>query len=59
MREWMSAGCRLAFLIDPAGKQAFVYRQGSEAPEAVCLEARLSGEDVLPGFELDLAFLKD
>ena len=59
MEEWRRAGCRLGFLIDPFEEQAYIYRQGKEAPEQVGFDIALSGEEVLPGFELDLGSLKD
>ena len=59
MEEWRSNGCRLGFLIDPFEEQAYIYRQGAEGTEAVSFDATLSGEDVLPGFELELSLLKD
>lgn len=59
MEEWMENGCRLAWLIDIAGEQAFVYRVGEAEPERVPpFGAVLSGEDVLPGFELPLKALQ-
>ena len=54
MAEYMQNGCRLAFLVDPVDGQAFVYRAGMEAEHITGLEVHLSGEDVLPGFLLDL-----
>jgi Uma2 family endonuclease len=57
MQEWLDNGCRLGWLLDPARKQAFVYRPG-QAPEALSgFDQQLSGEDVLPGFVLDLGQL--
>jgi len=43
-------------LIDPFEGKAYIYRQGQEEPEIVegFSGKKLSGEDVLPGFELDL-----
>ena len=43
---------RLGWLIDPQGQRAEIYR--GDAVEIVSLQADLSGEAVLPGFELDL-----
>lgn len=57
MQEWLDNGCRLGWLLDPARKQTFVYRP-SQAPEALSgFDQQLSGEDVLPGFVLDLGQL--
>jgi Uma2 family endonuclease len=54
--EFMECGCRLAWLIDPEAQQTTVYRaDGSET--TVPFEEVLSGEDVLPGFSVNLANL--
>ena len=47
--DWLSAGCRLVWVIDPDRRVARAYRaDGSEA--IVLADATLDGEDVLPGF---------
>lgn len=58
--SWMANGVRLAWLIDPFEEKAYVYRQGQEEPEVVegFSDKKLSGEEVLPGFELDLETMK-
>ncbi len=53
MHEYIANGARLGWLIDPQTRQVEIYRQGQEVtlldnPDTV------SGEDVLPGFVLDL-----
>lgn len=54
--EFMECGCRLAWLIDPEAQQTTVYRaDGSET--TVPFEEMLSGEDVLPGFSVNLTNL--
>ncbi len=51
--DWLTAGCRLVWVVDPARRVAHVYRQdGSEA--LIAEQAVLSGEDVVPGFECPL-----
>src|SRR5713226_4760694 len=51
--NWLSAGTRLVWVIDPDRRIARVYRQdGSEA--IVTAEAALDGEDVVPGFSCRL-----
>lgn len=51
--DWLEAGCRVVWVIDPARSLARVYRaDGSE--EVIQLGGALSGEDVLPGFSLPL-----
>ena len=54
MQEWMSNGCRLGWLLDPARSQAFVYRPEQEAEKHTGFNQKLSGETVLPDFVLDL-----
>ncbi len=56
MIEWIENGCRLGFLIIPEQKKASIYRPGKPIEEKPFTE-KLSGEEVLPGFELDLSFL--
>lgn len=53
MNEYMENGARLGWLIDPIGRQAFVYAPAKE-PVRLKAPAELSGEPVLPGFTLDL-----
>ena len=54
MVEYRENGARLGWLIDPINKQVEVYRLGQEV-EVLKEPVTLSGEDVLPGFVLDLA----
>jgi Uma2 family endonuclease len=59
MQVWMDNGCRLAWLLDPDSKKVYIYRQGQEIETVKSFKGiRLSGEEVLPGFELDLEVLK-
>jgi Uma2 family endonuclease len=52
--DWLSAGTRLVWVVDPLRRVARVYRQdGSEI--IVTAEAALEGEDVLPEFACPLA----
>lgn len=47
--EWLSAGTRLVWIIDPERRSARVYRaDGSET--IVTADQTLDGEDVVPGF---------
>ncbi len=50
MAEYIAAGARLGWLIDPRNRQVTVYRPGRE-PEVLDDPEILSGEDVMPGFE--------
>ncbi len=58
MEVWMSNGCRLGWLIDPELETVFIYRADGSRDELHDFGRRVSGEDVLPGFELDLSALR-
>lgn len=53
MQEYLNSGLRLGWLIDPKNRRVEIYRQGQE-PEILENPSSLSGEDVLPGFVLDV-----
>jgi len=53
MQEYLNNGCRLGWLIDPQNQRVEIYRLNQEV-EIVRSPTTLSGEDVLPGFVLDL-----
>jgi Uma2 family endonuclease len=53
MREYIDNGTRLGWLIDPQNRQVEIYRFGKEV-EVLVNPSELSGEDILPGFVLDL-----
>lgn len=53
MQEYLNNGARLGWLIDRANQRVEVYRQGREVEMLQSLSS-LSGEEVLPGFVLDL-----
>jgi Uma2 family endonuclease len=53
MREYVSQGLCLGWLIDPFDGTVEIYRPGRPV-ETLTQPATLSGEDVLPGFVLDL-----
>lgn len=53
MREYLDQGVRLGWLIDPTDGHVEIYRTGRPV-ELLSRPAMLSGEDVLPGFVLDL-----
>lgn len=56
---WMANGVRLAWLIDPYDEKVYIYRQGKEVEEIKGFSGNiLSGESVLPGFELPLDAMK-
>jgi Uma2 family endonuclease len=53
MQEYIENGCRLGWLVNPQKRQVTVYRP-QMAPEIISFDVPLTGEDVLPGFTLDL-----
>jgi Uma2 family endonuclease len=56
MAEYRSNGVRLGWLINPQQQQVEIYRLGQEV-EVLQSPTMLSGEDVLPGFTLDLGLI--
>ena len=54
MREYLENGARLGWLLDPISRRVEIYRPGQDV-EVLGNPVSLSGEDVLPGFTLDLA----
>jgi Uma2 family endonuclease len=53
MLEYLDNGVQLGWLIEPAAKTVEIYRPGKEV-EVLNHPQTLSGENVLPGFVLDL-----
>ena len=53
MQEYLNNGVRLGWLIEPKARKVEVYHQG-KAVEILQNPQSLSGEDVLPGFVLNL-----
>ncbi|WP_204150618.1 Uma2 family endonuclease [Leptolyngbya sp. CCY15150] len=56
MQEYLDSGLRLGWLINPQDQQVEIYRP-QQPPDWVATPSTLSGETVLPGFELNLAWL--
>lgn len=56
VEEYLAAGVRLVWVIDPETRTAFVFRPG-RSHVAVPEDGMLDGDDVLPGFTLSLARL--
>ena len=54
MKEYAQNGVRLGWLIDPLKKRVHIYRAGGSI-EILENAVKVSGEDILKGFELDLA----
>ncbi len=58
MQEYMDAGVRLGWMLNPQEQQVEIYRQG-QLKEVRQLPTELSGEDVLPGFVLPVNRFQD
>ncbi len=56
MGDWLNAGVRLAWVLDPERREGRVYR-GDGSMSLLRAHDSLEGEDVLPGFTLPLAEL--
>ncbi len=54
MEEYLENGVKLGWLIEPSAKTVEIYRVGQQV-EILNNPQSLSGEDVLPGFILDLS----
>lgn len=53
MREYIENGVKLGWLIDPKNRKVYIYRANGEV-EILKNPEKLSGEDVLIGFELNV-----
>jgi Uma2 family endonuclease len=53
MQEYMDSGVRLGWMFDPQSQQVAIYRPGQEI-QVRDLPTELSGEEVLPGFVLQV-----
>ena len=53
MQEYMNAGVKMGWLINPQQQQVEIYRLGKDV-ELRNLPTELLGEDILPGFSLSL-----
>ena len=54
MEDYIAAGCRLAWLIDPQARKTWVYAENGDI-QTIPFEEVLSGGTVLTGFDLRLA----
>ncbi|MEO1134171.1 MAG: Uma2 family endonuclease [Cyanobacteria bacterium J06639_1] len=57
MREYVDAGVRLGWLIDPQQRRVEIYREGDRPVEVLDAPDELSGEGVLPGLSFSTARL--
>ena len=58
MQKWITNGCKLAWLICPDTEEVFIIRSNLTVSKLEGFSNKISGEDVLPAFELDLSILK-
>lgn len=57
--SWLDNGVRLVWLIDPIQQKAYIFRAESSEETVEGFDKKLSGENVLPGFEFDLGLLTE
>ncbi len=53
MQEYLASGLRLGWLINYQDRQVEIYRGGTEV-DVVSMPVVLSGEEILPGFRLEI-----
>lgn len=58
MEEYLENGVLLAWYIDRIGQFVEIYRSGKPVETMESFDKVLSGEEVLPGFEFDLKWMK-
>lgn len=56
LERWLVHGVRLGWLIDALERSAYIYRPAQQ-PERLERPQSLSGEDVLPGLAISLAYI--
>jgi Uma2 family endonuclease len=54
VHDWLDAGCRAVWVVDPETRTVTVYRNRSQI-YVLGVSEQLSGEDVVPGFTLPVA----
>ena len=58
MSTWIKNGTQLAWLIDPKSETVQIFRSNGNTETVAGFDHMLSGENVLPGFKLDLKQLR-
>jgi len=58
MEEWIENDCRLGWLIDPLEEKAYIYKPDETTQIIDSFDEKLSGEKLLPSFELSLSELR-
>ncbi|WP_404783391.1 Uma2 family endonuclease [Altericista sp. CCNU0014] len=59
MKEYLENGVRLGWFLNPKDKEVEIYRFGQNNVEVLKSPVSLSGEEVLPGFVLELKGILD
>ncbi|MBM4031974.1 MAG: Uma2 family endonuclease [Planctomycetes bacterium] len=54
VQDWLDAGCRMVWVVDPETETVAVYRSRTQV-EVLGISDTISGGDVLPGFSLPVA----
>jgi Uma2 family endonuclease len=54
IQEWLTAGCRMVWLVDPIARTATVYHDRRNA-QVLTEKDTISGDDILPGFTVPVA----
>jgi Uma2 family endonuclease len=58
MEEYIENGVLLGWLINPKTEEVFIYREDGTISKIVGFDNKLSGENILKGFEFDLNLMK-
>jgi Uma2 family endonuclease len=53
MLKWIKNGCQLAWLINPEKEEVIIYRSNGSVEIIKGFHNKLSGENILPDFELN------
>lgn len=54
IEEYLANGCQLAWIVDPVKQAVHIFRKNGSRETITGFHQSVSGENVLPGFELDL-----
>lgn len=58
MEEYLENGVLLGWLINPKAEEVFIYREDGTISKVSGFDNKLSGENILQGFEFDLMLLR-
>jgi Uma2 family endonuclease len=58
MEEYLENGVLLGWLINPKTEEVFIYREDGTISKVVGFDNKLSGENILKGFEFELTLLR-